>query len=443
MGERITAGWSRPLRVHLAIVMVGLLIGVSGLIAGLHFAAGRKAAIGLAAQHMRVLSERLVENYRLLSAESVMFVDVAAIADEFQLPPPDRLRSKIAYLRLAVERSAPVDGAYVGYPNGEFVHLVHLTRSPEWRAALKSPPNAAYAVRVISTGEDGQRRSQWTFYDAAMDALGTLPDTGTVYDPRLRPWYRLAANRRDTMSVPPYTFATTGELGMTVARAHSANATIVFGVDVVLSTLSRFLDASQVAKGALTLVVAPDGKVMLRAGSPTVDVAPLLARAVEPGGTIPSRLTLDGQPYLVWASRVDFQSLLKGSQILVAAPLAELTRTSEQALWRDLAIALAILGLGVLIALALARRIAGALRRLTGEADSLKDLLLVPPTHVRSRITEISALGRAMTAARNAINGFGLYVPVEIVRRILDDGRFAGRSAARQEVTALFTDIAD
>ncbi|WP_188612961.1 adenylate/guanylate cyclase domain-containing protein, partial [Chelatococcus reniformis] len=34
-------------------------------------------------------------------------------------------------------------------------------------------------------------------------------------------------------------------------------------------------------------------------------------------------------------------------------------------------------------------------------------------------------------------------VPVEIVRRILDDGRFAGRSAARQEVTALFTDIAD
>jgi adenylate cyclase len=62
---------------------------------------------------------------------------------------------------------------------------------------------------------------------------------------------------------------------------------------------------------------------------------------------------------------------------------------------------------------------------------------------VRSHVREISALAAAMAMARGAIHTFGLYVPKELVRRIIGAGEFDGRSASRQEVTALFTDIYD
>src|SRR4029453_16303922 len=65
------------------------------------------------------------------------------------------------------------------------------------------------------------------------------------------------------------------------------------------------------------------------------------------------------------------------------------------------------------------------------------------PVEVRSRVKEISALAAAMTTARTTIGTFGLYVPKELVRRIIVAGDFAGRGAKREDVTALFTDIYD
>ena len=48
-----------------------------------------------------------------------------------------------------------------------------------------------------------------------------------------------------------------------------------------------------------------------------------------------------------------------------------------------------------------------------------------------------------MNRARDAIFTFALYVPKELVRKGIESGQFAGRSARRQEVTAWFTDIYD
>src|SRR6185312_10024777 len=45
--------------------------------------------------------------------------------------------------------------------------------------------------------------------------------------------------------------------------------------------------------------------------------------------------------------------------------------------------------------------------------------------------------------ARTTIGTFGLYVPKELVRRIIVAGDFARRGAKREDVTALFTDIYD
>jgi adenylate cyclase len=102
-----------------------------------------------------------------------------------------------------------------------------------------------------------------------------------------------------------------------------------------------------------------------------------------------------------------------------------------------------VVTLAVLCALMLARWITKSLHLLTASLQRLQNLDFTTPITVPSHVKEISALGRAMNRARHAIFTFALYVPKELVRKGIQSGTFGGRSAWRQEVTSLFTDIYD
>jgi adenylate cyclase len=60
-----------------------------------------------------------------------------------------------------------------------------------------------------------------------------------------------------------------------------------------------------------------------------------------------------------------------------------------------------------------------------------------------SRIKEINSLAGAIAIARDAIRTFALYVPRELVRKIIASSQRLAGAAIRQEVTVLFTDIRD
>ena len=83
--------WTRPLRVHLSLVMVALLVGVAAALIGLDYKRGRDAAITDATDRMRILSSRLVERYQLLFADTTAIANLSAVAEVFAKPPPDQL----------------------------------------------------------------------------------------------------------------------------------------------------------------------------------------------------------------------------------------------------------------------------------------------------------------------------------------------------------------
>ena len=67
-----------------------------------------------------------------------------------------------------------------------------------------------------------------------------------------------------------------------------------------------------------------------------------------------------------------------------------------------------------------------------------------PGRSLSSRISPRSTRWPARLARpRDAISTFALYVPRELVRRIVASGQAVAGSAARQEVTIIFTDIRD
>ena len=154
-------------------------------------------------------------------------------------------------------------------------------------------------------------------------------------------------------------------------------------------------------------------------------------------------LSLNGQTFVIRAAALDSIPSLHGNRIVISAPLSELTAEAERDLRRGLMISAAVLIAGVAAALFFARWITRSLDSLTVGVHRLQELDLETPLSVKSHVEEISALAVAMTKARATIRTFALYVPKELVLRIISAGRTAGRLAKQEEVTALFTDIYD
>lgn len=440
--------------------MVALLVAVSATLIGIQYKRGRDAALASAAEEMRTFSGRLVDRFRILFGDTTVAIGLASVSDIFLEPPPERLGAKIGFLRKAVETSSNIDGAYAGYPDGSFVHIVRIGDDDRWRRALRAPENVRTAIRIIEVGTDGERLSRWRFLDAAGRTLSEGTSSPAEYDPRTRPWYTAVAGRSMPVATAPYTMATTGSLAVTIAEAHQTRPDIVIGIDILLDAISRFLAEERVSPGGRAFIVDADGSLVIHSDPAVMSMitAPMSERAgsaVEPD-EIAARIQAapvrdgdatfvmaDGSTYLMLSTSIDVMPLLQGDRIVVAAPLDELTADAERALRQNLGFSALILAAGVASALLFSYRITRALQALTVQVQHLSDLDFSAPIELRSHVQEISALAGAMAMARGAIHTFGLYVPKELVRRIVEAGQFQERSALRQEVTAMFTDIYD
>jgi len=440
--------------------MVATLVAVSAALIGLSYVRARDAAIEGTTKNMQVFAERVVDRFGVLSGDTVTLVEIVASAANSVLdPPPERMADKVAVFREGMLRSPHIDGAYIGYPDGSFFHLVNLNHDG-WRAALAAPGEARMAVRVIKA-QAGGSVNRVIFLDAEGNTLVELPGKPTSYDPRNRPWYRAAVGQPRPVSVGPYEMATTGSLGVTVAEAHSGNRNVVVAVDIILDTITDFLASQRISQHAVAFIVDSSGNPVIHSDrsfmrritapreaadsdpSPASDPLVRSTRNIDAslGGT--EFVDVDGRTFLVAVTPITSALLLGGHRVVVAAPLDELMGPANRALLQGLAVSAIIVLLAVLAALLLARLVSKSLLRLTASANRLQSLDFSTPVDVASRVNEISTLGQAMNKARDAISTFAMYVPKELVRKGIESGHFTGRSAWRQDVTALFTDIYD
>ena len=148
-----------------------------------------------------------------------------------------------------------------------------------------------------------------------------------------------------------------------------------------------------------------------------------------------------GEPYLAHISTTGEDGLLGSNTVVVAAPLADFAGPASRFSRRRWSSRVPA-GIGIILSLRVARLISRSLSSLTASARQIGDLELharASPLPYRRDQYAGGALGRR--ARRSST--FALYVPRELVRRIVASGQAAAGSAARQEVTVLFTDIRD
>ena len=179
-------------------------------------------------RHLEPAEQSVEITARLLAAD---LVDTAAPGLEQYL-----------FTQLAV--MPQMTGAFVGYPNGDFVFV--------------SVDGDGYQAKRITT--EPQRRVVIDTYDADFVLASQEVIFDDDYDPRARPWFEDAVSTDGLVWTDPYVFFGSGEPGVTASGAVLVDDDVlaVVGVDVELTGLDSFLEDLSVSQDGEAFVVSGD-----------------------------------------------------------------------------------------------------------------------------------------------------------------------------------------
>ncbi len=145
-------------------------------------------------------------------------------------------------------------GIYLATPNGNFYYVS--------RNSSKSPDG--YRTKIIRHG-GSSRQTRLIWRDKNMKIILEEFDNNDTYDPRKRPWYIKAAQKKQIIWTDPYIFFTSRQPGITTAiPVYNAKKKIkaIVGVDIQLNVLSEFISRLKVGKTGLAFMINNNKEVI-------------------------------------------------------------------------------------------------------------------------------------------------------------------------------------
>ena len=284
-----------------------------------------------------------------------------------------------------------------------------------------------FVVRSIHPGESGRRH-----YLIAQpgDRSRLIKTETTVYDPRQRPWYKLAQRTGHRVFTNVYRSAVKDQFDLTLAHPiygdDQKTLLGVMAVDMSLARLTELIRSTRVSENAVTYLVDAEG--LLVASSVNEDLNrtngdrhqritpeqsrdPLVRASYQlfrnhPTGAAPGLVRLETQQD--WLQRLGLsnnrlmamqrpfgQKYQLDWRLIVVAPEQDFTGGVTRARQWALAAMAGLIGASVLLALVLGRRLSGQFRQLNAAALRL-GAGEVPPVMERSRLSEVHNLSQVM-----------------------------------------------
>ncbi len=138
-------------------------------------------------------------------------------------------------------------GIYVGLPSGDFLYV---SRSDQ-------RSKDGFRTKIISYHNGGKKTSlKWR--DQMQVVVDEATDPQDTYDPRTRPWYKMAQKKKAIVWTDPYIFFTSQKPGITIAgpiyRDDNQLQAIV-GVDIEIDQLSTFIGKLRIGKNGCAFML--------------------------------------------------------------------------------------------------------------------------------------------------------------------------------------------
>ncbi|MBV8777619.1 MAG: hypothetical protein JO258_10535, partial [Alphaproteobacteria bacterium] len=364
----------------------------------------------------------------------------------------------LKYLLSVLQHSDKLVSIYVGLEDGSFLQARQI--SPDTKVQNQLPPaGVKYAYRWIEPAGRSQPLDHYIFLDEEHSPIGKS-EQPTTYDPRARMWYRQTVDEHKLIITDPEVFAALGLIGFTISAPIYTDGTItgVAAADITLDGLSHFLSERKISSGTLSYILDTEGGVLANSeltktyanqdGEVTLqhitslgNQLPAIAYSARPRDSDkPYVISSGGQDYVVSCTMLPVR-LGKSWQLFTVTPMSDFTSGFERNnkllfLWGLIAI-----GVEVLIIYFLSAMVSSPLERLAGSVATIEhfDGEVVSPLH--SRLAEISVLSKAIDTLGTTVQSFAAFVPVGLVRQLVNAERRLELGASSRFLTIFFSDL--
>ncbi len=421
-----------PLKFHIITLVVGMLVITS---VTLTWLSNRTLTV-----QMLTAGEDLFDRITSTTAEGLETeLKPARVAAQVLANSPvtaiaglnERLKFTASLLAATKSRDS-FTSAYIATRAGSFLQVRHLEDDAA-RKLLDAPFDAHYMARSIDRDKPGRIDAVRYFYteDQALIEARAVKDE---YDPRTRAWYSAAeaADAGAEILTTPYVFASTGEVGITVAVRHPQGVAVV-GVDITLKSLSRLLSDFRKKKGVDLVLFDAQGQVIahpdpaMSAGTATQSGVRLkhlnelndprmsamwtqFSQASGPvvkrmAGKTLSTVAVEGRDYFLRTDKVlgyDQVAFFLGAMTPVDELIAPAIAARNRAMWITLAAVLVMVGVSVMVARGVSRPIS----ELTHEAQKIARFQFDVQPRAASRVREVHELGLMIDSMRHTIRRF-------------------------------------
>ncbi len=242
------------------IALVALQLGaVTTIILSSYFTSER-VLLGHARDLMMEVSNQTIEHSINFLEPAQDAADLSQRLAQQQVVNSENPDSLEKYFFEQLQSSAQFAGIFYGSATGAFVYVKRDS----------SVEGAAYRTKIISFREDPQggerqRVVDLIWRDNAFALVTQKRDDADSYDPRARPWYEKASQRRSPAWTDPYIFYTSKNPGITVAAPVLAGAQGIKGVvavDIEILEISEFLADLVIGKSGGAFIMNRAGDVI-------------------------------------------------------------------------------------------------------------------------------------------------------------------------------------
>ena len=358
--------------------------------------------------------------------------------------------------------SAPqIDAVYTSFEDG-YHRVVTRMDDDRRRSNSRIPALANWHSSYIdayAAGEDRARHRR--FFEQWPRVIGGYTEP-TTFRVEALPHYKAARENLGFAITEPIINPDTGSPVISMAypiRIHGK-----FGgaasANITLNEMSKFLDAHKASPNSITLIIDyfdniiayPVAEKSVRRSRSYVELAnvsdldqPQVVQAVRLHKTwalTASILSWSPMARSTWRCSAEIPDIFFMQwDVIVVTPLDDfvgaLKQTNRKLIW--LMVALVVLESAMIYAMA--RRISRPIEAVSGAIERIRSLSFSQTSFPASRVREIDQLQRATVLLDNALRSFAVFVPVGLVRGLIESGKPLAPAVEPRFMTIFFSDL--
>ena len=446
--------WIRPLKVDILTLFISLTILAFICVISFsyfkNYYAILKYSRGMMERNSTAIIDDIndtqVETEQILNDTQGIFLDNRS----FSIDDPQIIK----YAQKVLKVNPDISTYFIAFSNGSRILAKKILSSSQTHfmtdATKPLPAGTVYCVKILNPSLKDHPET-WLYTDSAFNLLGQEDILHPTFNIQDRPWYIGALKTDQIFWTEPYRFLDTQDLGITASKAiynTSNQLQAIVGVDISFLQLTNFLSHEKIGKFGHTHISDPDGKLLVPEPNSTPNsrhLQKIIQAAVnhyKKTGNTNISFSANDERYLSYIGILP-SIFGKKWKIVTIVQFSNFYSDLIGTQFQIIAITVFILVLSILVIIYFSKRISEPITELSTEIDKVTNLDLASRKRIRSHIVEIRLIDSSVAAMGSAIRSFSRYVPKEIVKQLLAQGKDLKLSVEKKRLTIFFTDIQD